>query len=342
MTDIIYRKYQAGDEPRILELHQKVFSADYSMDHWKGQFIENPSPSAQVWLALAQGQCVGHYALMPMSLYIDQEVDVFQSLISMIHSDYQRQGILKSLEAASRSNFDGDYPMYTFLNHNSYDVYTRRFGWEYMGDVGIYVRIVNSRLFGERHPLLSILNPFCMLYHKYYGGFGCRVHFVEFKNFDGDIEQLWLRNRQHMGVTFNRSEPWFEWRFNKSPIEYKKYKILDEGRTVGYIVLRYQSRFGFRFGWILDILVDVDGNNLLFTRTLQALAVKCAQNCDVLSLLLPNETFRKPLRKAGFIRLPRRVLPHPFYFCVKRNGYADNRFRNIAKWYLSWCLHDAL
>jgi hypothetical protein len=342
MTDIEYSKYKPGDEAQILELHHRVFNSDYTLDYWKWHFRDNPSPDAQIWLALLKGKCVGHYALMPMSLWVGEEISVFQSLISMIHPDYQRRGILKGLESVAGTNLAGKYPMYTFLNHNSYDVYTKRFGWEYMGDVPIYVRLVNTRLFGERHPLLKILNPLCLLYQNFFSGFGRRLYFTEFSDFDEDLENLWLRNRERLGITFNRSQPWFQWRYSKGPIEYIKYKILDEGRVVGYLVLRYQPRFGFKFGWILDILVDDEPGKHLFSRTLQSLALESALQCDILSLLLPNCTYRTDLHRAGFFRLPKRILPHPFYFCVRPYDYRNKAFEDITKWYLSWSLHDAL
>ena len=101
--------------------------------HWRWQFPSNPFSRPIVYLAeTPDGRLVGHYALIPRPFRDGSRRTLAAlSIQSMVHPDFQKQGILKALAAAAEKQLDEDGVDIgiTFLNDNSLHAYTQHFGW---------------------------------------------------------------------------------------------------------------------------------------------------------------------------------------------------------------------
>jgi len=70
--DVLIRRYQAGDEQKILELFARSFHASRSLESWRWKFADDPWGRERISLAFAEdGTLIGHYAGYPTPFAID-------------------------------------------------------------------------------------------------------------------------------------------------------------------------------------------------------------------------------------------------------------------------------
>ena len=126
-----------------------MFGTREAVERWRWRFTLNPFSRPIVHVAETDdGRLVGHYALVPIPFQRAGERTLAAlSIRSMIHPDFQRQGLLKALAARAERQLDEDGIRMgiTFLNDNSLHVYTRSLGWsELPGGFTIHCAILNS------------------------------------------------------------------------------------------------------------------------------------------------------------------------------------------------------
>ncbi len=343
MNELTHRKFQRGDEDAILALYRDTFDHSITREYWEWKYLKNPSGKVYVYLAFDGARCVGQYAMLPNFLCVHgAEVNTLVALDNMVHPDYQRRGILKKLEELLAAERPANIPFYTFLNENSFEVYIKKFGWTWLGELEVMMKPLSVASLARRKPILWLAQPFV----KTCAWFNARAHTAvnaePFETFDADIESLWQRNKARVRVTMNRSSRVLEWRYNRSPVKYEKFKILREGKAIGFVIARIQEKFGANIAWVLDYFLD-EGEPLYAWRdSLLAIENRLRGRCDFLSLLLPNRERRAAIQSAGYRRVPPKFLPHQFFFCVRRNDSPHADVLEKRNWFFSWSLHDTL
>ena len=106
------RPYIDGDEERIFELYQAVYpEQEYDMKrwmmNWRWMHKDNPAGVSKIWLAEHGSKIVGHSAIIPVVMKIGTEVITgFQSVDTMTHPDYRRQGIYETLAKNVYAEFE--------------------------------------------------------------------------------------------------------------------------------------------------------------------------------------------------------------------------------------------
>jgi hypothetical protein len=280
--------------------------------------------------------------MLPMSLSDNgRSVDTLVALDNMVHPDYQRRGILKELEKLIVVDRPNDIPFYTFLNENSFYVYTQRFDWNYLGPIDVYFKPVSLSTFVAKNRLYKAFEIPVKLYSLIYRP-NRKLGVERIDNYDQTIENLWINNRNNLGITFNRSVEYLNWRFIECPVDYVNLKIVDGGNVVGFVVLRIQKKFGFKICWIMDLLTDGEVEKEHYRDILLAIQDIVKDKCDFITTLLPREDVKRSIKSAGYLKIPNMLFPHQFYFCVRQNGYHFPEINNIANWYFSWSLNDVL
>lgn len=89
------REATIDDVPAINELFYAVFGLHRDDAGMRWKFFQNPSGPALLMVAEDHGRLVGNYALWPVPIRLGPEVvRGAQSIDTMTHADYRRQGIL--------------------------------------------------------------------------------------------------------------------------------------------------------------------------------------------------------------------------------------------------------
>ena len=116
-------------------------------------------------------------------------------------------------------------------------------------------------------------------------------------------------------------------------------------QLVGLVVTRDEERFGQRFGYLVELMFDVDrpmAARLLIEEANKQLR---RQGCGmVTAIALEPKVIRNILTASGFRRLPARLMPHSIHFCARDRAPDDSAkgLTTPSNWFLSWSDHDVV
>jgi len=138
-----------SDESGILRLFYVVYEREMTSSYWRWQCLQNSFSHPIVIVAeTTEGEIVGHYALLPVSLWRNGQVEKgAAAILGMVDPDYQRQGMFQALIAAAEAQLD-EYHIETvigFPNEKALPVWTKYIGFKKLqGDLPIYWNVING------------------------------------------------------------------------------------------------------------------------------------------------------------------------------------------------------
>lgn len=197
------RNYQKGDEHEILALFQLSFGKPLSMEYWKWRFLENPNADTNlISLMYDNNQLVGHYAVSPINLLMNNEVvKTALSMTTMTHPQYGGKGIFTQLAADVYSKMKNtQYQMvWGFPNNNSHYGFIQKLSWK---DIAI------QGILSYQNPIES--NPQNVQYQ-------CHVTFTK--------EMIEMLNKESTAkIRIQKNEAFLNWRYLQNPTAI--YKII--------------------------------------------------------------------------------------------------------------------
>ncbi len=232
--DLEWREHQPADEDAIRNMFKDIFSREMSPDYWKWRFERGPFGPATIRLAWHEGDLVGHYAVFPVTVLVDNlEVPAGMSMTTMVDPRYVSVGTFQMLgeEAYADCLARGITVIYGFPNRNAFPGRIKRLGWRDMGR--IYQRsIAVEKLAAECH--LELMDT---------GGFG------------SEVEMLLERVAPTARIQLARTREYLEWRFSEEPNnEYPILGLRKSGRLDGLAVLKIYGANGSRTGHVVEML----------------------------------------------------------------------------------------
>ncbi len=325
----------------MLALYLAAFGEAQPVERWRWHFADNPLGPSHIILALAGDTCVGQYAVSPMPLANHgHESRAWIGIDHMVHPGYQGQGLYSRMEAEANATIPDVLPSYAFPNEESYPVFTRKFGWKDLGHVDVWLRPAGLGGLRQRTRLAALLAPGAWLADLVLGRPRGLASLAPVTTFGSEFDDLWRRCRDPLEITVSRSSTFLRWRYAQGPEPYRSFAIRRGEDLLGYVVIKVEKKWGFSIGWVMDILVDPAAGPEIFAESLRLAHRAVRSSCDFLALLEPHPRLRRAVRRGGFVRLPSALLPHQFWFVVKRNGYADDRVDRVDGWYLTWGIND--
>ena len=349
------RYYREGDEARILQLFHDVFGPGYRMEDWLWQFKGNPFSRPIVWVAESQGgELAGHYCLIPVPYYHEgRSRRAAFSILSMVHPNFQRRGLLKKLAEACDQQLrdDGIALGLTFLNDNSLPVYIAHFGWRKVFEVlPVRFRILNASVVLRRYTSLRFLRwvggkiidfvyflvtaPVA-LSRRY-----SRTPITELTAFDARFDGLWHEFSQGITSGVERNRQYLEWRFDQNPKSYRIFAAEESDQLKGFVIIREETKFGVKMGYIADLIfLEQQVGVALLAYACQVLK---RSGCGMVTCLFTDSgMYRDALGANRFLRLPGFLMPHGIHFCEKR--FSENISHMPGqRVYLSWSDHDVV
>ncbi|HZQ06707.1 MAG TPA: GNAT family N-acetyltransferase [Anaerolineae bacterium] len=125
------RPYEAGDEEAIRMLHEICHHKSWSLAQWRWQIRTLPTWWENEWVAVAEGQIIGHYAVTPVRFKLnEQEVIVAHGSDAMTHPSYRRQGVLSALGGRVNAVWGKHVPFQFGFPHEGWGSTRVRLGWQ--------------------------------------------------------------------------------------------------------------------------------------------------------------------------------------------------------------------
>jgi GNAT superfamily N-acetyltransferase len=353
--ELTYRRASDADIPQIVDLFRAAFDKELDPEQWRWQVGENPFAPPVVWLAMApDGRAAGHYSLIRVPLWREGQraLGAF-SVMSMVHPEFQRRGILKRLYALADGEFDrltsGRGAYMSFVNQNSFPVYTQTFGWKELdAPLPVYFRILDpekvvSRYVGPRALRKLVAAAARPIAAAVFARRRSAVPVRTVNRFEQGADAVWDRLRSAVEIATDRRSDYLNWRYVTSPREYVIHAAGELDRRVAYVVSRLDEKFGQKLGYIMDVLA-ASGDEDHALAALQGACQHLQENgCGMVTALASQPPLiRASLRAAGFRRLPRALMPHPMHFISRDLAPAEwkTSLHHASNWYMSWSDHD--
>jgi predicted N-acetyltransferase YhbS len=351
------RSLEPGDENQIPALYHKVFGVAQTTEYWHWLFEKNPFSRPVVWVAENKTkELVGQYCLIPIPFWNDgrQEIAV-QSIHSMVRPDYQKQGILKELRRAAEKQLDEGsiYTRIAFLNDNSYDVYTRYFGWKRLCEVlPVRFQILDFEPVLHKYLKSARLSRFLgttlgpirsTIFKSPTNGQNSDFEIRQIDRFDERATQLWEKVRSRVRYAVDRSAQYLNWRVVQKPTDYTIHIAEDESRLLGVVISGTGAKFGHILGYIVDLYCDPDHPRCGPALMAKALEVFKTKRVGLVSALAIDPFSLSLIRQSGFVSLPRRLMPHGIHFCYFSSAGNDAEGISVpSNWMLTWSDHDVV
>lgn len=350
------REYRDGDEESIRELYHLVFGEEISAQHWAWRYKQNPSGQPVIALAESSQGIVGQYALTPLRMKVEDKICLGSlSLHTMVHSDYRGQGMFTTLarKAYELAAERGIHFIYGFPNEDSHHGFITHLDWVDLYDgIPLWVKpldwetVIKKRLVDNK-LLTSLLGKTSRVAMKLVcrsrkGTPVCSVR--ELATFDERFDSLWDEASRDYNILAVRDKIYLSWRYEEKPSENYTVFIAESGeKLLGFIVVKCMERFGLQSGFIMDMVVIPE--ELRVSTDLVSAAVNYCEmkRMDMVGcLMLPGVSFSRTLKQAGFVSLPKRLLPQGMYLgvCNFTSQYPTTYLADPGNWFITWGDHD--
>jgi hypothetical protein len=272
------KKYNLGDEYKILKLFNDVFNKEMSLKYWKWRYKKDRK--MYINLMLDGQKIVGHYALFPIEIILKNKVmRTGFSMTTMTLREYSRLGIFKTLAKDLYLHCFNDLNIiWGFPNNNSLHGFVKNLNWIHVFDINMLIKDV---YFGDEDINCS---------NRYIN------EIVEFSN---EYNNLGFEFARRYDFIVNRNKDYLNWRFIKNPVN--KYHILEyrkENILKGYCVYKlYKDELYFID--IVDILA-ID-NNIFKELIVQVIVIARIRHIRYVNIWMEDKELRDFLYNIGFV-----------------------------------------
>ena len=347
------RDYREGDEKEIIELYNIVFGKTLSFERWN--WIYNKGGDFSKFIALAEsndGKIVGHYALMPIKVKSGKNDCMIAtlSLDTMVHPVYRRQGMFPILAKYLYDKISQQHVPFTygFPNKNSYKGFIKHLNWKPISNtLPIVGKILNTK-----NVISKIIGGgFVCSSAQYVADLGLSIYYryKKQKNFPGYIIEkqpnfgewanvLWKKSSNDFKIAVVRDKEYLNWRYIDNPSEnYSIYLVRNRKEEVGYMVTKFEERFGLKIGYLVDILILPEEQKALSELILYAVDHFSKNDIDIVNCLIVNKPYLKLFKSNGFITIPSEFYPQDINLCaLSHKKDLDVSLYNEKNWFITW------
>jgi len=320
------RIYSPGDEEEIVQLLKIGFDGwphfDLEctpIDHWRWKYLDNPSHTNFIVLAMIEGRIVGANQILPMRIKIvDTVFPCVLSADTVVHPDYRGMGIYTKManKNISRMNDSGiqlDYfPTSNPILIKSYSMRYRTPPFAISNLVRI--KDINKQLKAmpiKKAWLVKLGFHGLMLFNDLKNAFwrkkspdtGFNIH--EINGFNESMESFWEEASRHYKFIIERRREYLNWRYcDPRAGGFKVKEAKDEdGSTLGYCVLKINKYLKhYPIGYMVDLLTLPERVDVAEALVADAIRYFDEQNINIVNcLVVENHPYEKILKRYGFI-----------------------------------------
>jgi hypothetical protein len=340
------RDYERGDEHALIALTGIALERKIGLDGWNWLFADNPAGQGIFSLADHDGRIVGQYVVIPIRMLVKgQVITGAQSMDTMTHPDYRRQGMFTTLAKEVYGKLRSpEIPVaYGFPNDASHPGFVGKLSWITLTDLPIILRPLRlSSLLSSRVkiPLITRVfgfigqRAFDLIYRSRDAEETCTISRIP--SFDNEFDSLWQHVKKGFTNVVIRDSIYLNWRYVAKPNGgYETFAARDnEGALRGYTVLKKIEKEGLHQGLIVDLLTDdfdQDTAECLFDFAIRHFREK---NMDLIAcIMLSDAPYRALLRKKGFIFTPKTL---PYIVRTNTDRFRIEELRDVNDWYVTF------
>lgn len=326
MTEVVYRSYREGDGLKIVDLFWQAGPHIRTVGFWNWINRRNPFGESIVEVAERNGKIIGHYAVMPVDLWIEgASVRAGFAIQAIVHTAFRNlKNLLHMADRLwERCAERGIQFVYAFPNDNIWKVNLVLMAWEPICDF----KSLECPVDGLRTALEEAAT-------------GVEVRRIAL--FDDRFDDLWsdspmARSRK---VAIARNAEFLNWRFFEHPLQhYVVFVAETRGKPVGYIVLKFYRKGNKFYGHIVDILtVKHDAEFVAKALLREAFRFFEWARGDIISCwMCPSNPYHEVLGSLGFA--PTGFNTHFGYRAI--SGGIPEEILLLENWYLTMAHSDA-
>lgn len=354
------RRLQPADEAKVMNLFKTCLAGTEAkekmeFDYWTWENKQNPD-GYLILIAEHEEKLVGYYSMIYRRLKLgDKIVKAAFSIDNMVHPQYRRQGMFMAMVKQVNDLVGEEVVPISlgFPNEQARPGY-RKVDWLEVFKIPTMVKIINStpivQALLRNNPLSRVIGALmtkllCMFFR------GRRTHIpkdlsintVSF--FDSRFDKLWASASKSLKIVGIRDSRRLNWRFIRVP--HRKYIILTANvrdELQAYVVLRTVNRRGIRAGLLIDMLAAPGADEALLTLIKISEVYFLSKKAALIFCIMLPGWYSEILRRAGFIKLPKRLEPTEWIFIVRFNEPSIDKelIKNPHNWHITFEDTDVL
>lgn len=349
---MIIRKFKEGDEKQIIPLLKLVFkSSIYDNEkYWNWMYKNNPINLMKIWVAEDNGKIVGHNAVIPVLMKIDNKIQLGTlELNTAVHPNYQGQGIFSALAKKLYNELaaEGLSVTYGYPNEIIYPIRINKLGWFKISSLPVLFRPLNltGLVMGKVKNryivyLVSRINNLGLLSLKiFFKGKKYKppqkINVREVSFFNDRFDEFWDDASKAYKIIVVRDKNYLKWRYLDNPnYGYTIYSAEKEGKIFGYIVLRLAVEKHSKSGMIVDFLTLSEQKDVAFSLISKAIEHFKKERADLVTCYIQNQYYYDLLRVSGFMPIP--LQKYRPKFCARINVAINKEFfTDVSNWFLT-------
>ena len=306
------RDFSQGDVAAILELFELVFKKPMSQKYWNWRFQDNPAGKHLIKLMWNENKLVGHYAVSPVFMNIDNEkVLTALSMSTMTHPDFGGRGVFKDLSISLYDLLENQRnvkSIWGFPNGNSHYGFIKNLNWK---DIAVLhtLTLEASNWLPALSDSINEVNDF----EPY--------HVAILKETTNDFK-----------IKVDRNLEYLNWRYTNNPSnKYTIFEFKNEGLTQFLVTKLYPSQTDNKRQDVFIMEYGISNPTLLpvFIQHIKAFYNDNIDNFAIWCNL--HDPKHIQLEKLGFILKGKQTFLSARYCNLKNDDIAD--YRN---WYVSF------
>lgn len=295
------------DLEEIRRLFSVVWGYNRPLDFDQWRYFNGPEGPCPALLALDGRKVIGFYTGLPTRMRLGPEViSGIQSMDTLTHPDYQRQGIFITLAEAcyALAKGRGFEMIYGFPNANSYPGFVNRLNFDHCGDFGDWVRPIRPSGYLRLPPALhKAANITALAWPK-----GTSRGFdIQIGKPDQTALDLLLANwcKEPSLCCIERTTDWLNWRYcPEAAHDYEWVTASRAGRVVAAGVWGVRNSSWDQNGDGRAHLVELLGTDPAAVTAVLSRIIDRAwlRNAWIIETITNVQSVTAALRRAGFVR----------------------------------------
>ena len=274
-------------------------------DQWR--YFNGPQGSCPAVIALDGHTVVGFYTGLPTRIRLGREVvSGIQSMDTLTHPDYHRQGVFATLaEACYTIAFSRGFEIiYGFPNANSYRGFINRLNFDHCGNIGDWVRPIRPSSYFRLPPMFGKAVDIAALAWPKGRSRGFDIHIGKPDPTGLDLLLAHWCNGPDL-CHIERTADWLDWRYCKdSAHDYEWVTTLRAGSVVAAGVWGMRDASWNKHADGRAHLVELFGTDPDAITALLSVIIDRAwlRNAWVIETITNVQSVTAALRRAGFVR----------------------------------------
>ncbi|MGA1870288.1 MAG: GNAT family N-acetyltransferase [bacterium] len=320
MIDI--RPYKEGDEQDIMLLDRLVEVHPWNrrdLPNWYWKYKgDNPAGEPIIFVADNEGELIAHFAVIPMWYWINGEkIRGSHSIAMIVKPAWQNRGLIKFVADKMLKEVERQKIPFTYgyPNDNAYDLHITHLGYSDISMQALFQKTLDG---ASEHFITN---------------FPAGLQFKGIEEFDHATDALWDETKHLYKVIVIRNADFLNWRYSARPdITYYSFGAYDNGRLVGYCVLKLYQEEAILRGHFIDLFTRQDKEDYALFLVEKGLEFFKTRKVHEVNLWMQGSLFlRKILQGYGFQKVSSRPM-------ICRFNLDQERYKSLLcedNWYFT-------